>query len=72
MKYKDFKMLSKDDMKQIMGGSEGGGGTCTASCVNANSVSMTCSGCSARDNVGAFCEDGTKKCCYEGVPCFPS
>lgn len=69
MKYKDFKMLSRDDMKKIIGGYEGG--TCTASCVNAESVSMTCSDCSARDNIGAFCGDGTKKCCYAGVPCFP-
>lgn len=69
MKYKDFKMLSTDDLKKIIGGSEPS--TCTATCLNAEDVSMTCTGCSARDNIGAFCADGTKKCCYEGVPCFP-
>ena len=34
MKYKDFKMLSIDDMKQILGGNMGedGGGTCRSHC----------------------------------------
>lgn len=70
MKYRDFKMLSSDDMKQIIGGNEGGGGSCTAICQNAQNVSMTCSGCYARDNIGVFCDDGSKTCCYAGVPCF--
>jgi hypothetical protein len=62
MKYKDFKMLSKDDMKQILGGTAPGGGGAGDSCrvVCKNNITYDCfsntagscnQGCSATDGV---------------------
>lgn len=69
MKYKDFKMLSRDDMKKVMGGSEPS--SCAANC-NPGFVSFdSCSGtCTATDDVGVKCGD-VKRCCSSGQSCNP-
>lgn len=65
-----MKKLSRTELKNVMGGDAPAAG-CTAQCVNAQAVTVSCTvGCTARDNIGSFCDDGTKKCCYEGAPCF--
>jgi len=73
IKFTKMKKLSRNEMKNVMGGIRtGGGATCTASCSDSTTVSIECTGdCTARDNVGAFC--GTeKKCCNPNAPCFAS
>ncbi len=56
MKYKDFKTMSPNEMKEIKGGNapaEGGWCRATATCQNGSTVTLTCnnasSGCSAED-----------------------
>lgn len=44
MKYKDFKMMSQNEMKKVMGGNppEGGGTTCKTACYKVGESSGTC------------------------------
>lgn len=70
MKYKDFKMLSDDDMKQIRGGVA----WCraTAQCNGGGSVTLTCpsatSGCIASDyGAPGYTGNGSVYCSENGV-----
>jgi hypothetical protein len=71
LKYKDFKILSEDDMKQIRGGyNEPAWCRATALCNGGGSVTLTCphaeAGCVANDygspgysgNGSAYCSEG--------------
>ncbi|MBP6023625.1 bacteriocin [Ferruginibacter sp.] len=49
MKYKDFKVMSQNEMKKIMGGNPPGGGggdpeTCTASACCSGNSTISCTG----------------------------
>ncbi len=70
MKYKAFKVMSKSEMKKVMGGSAPTS-SCSANC-NPGFVSIdSCSGtCKATDEEGVKCGD-VKKCCFGGQSCNP-
>ena len=75
MKYKDFKMLSKDDMKQILGGSEGGGCSCATLFTGGGTVAH-CYGTQSNciNPANGSCTVGEQNCnnyCYKGAQaCF--
>ena len=63
MKYKDFKMLSNDDMKQITGGFAGSGQLgCNVSCASGY---FAC--CNSKPVETCFCaKNGDDKTCESG------
>jgi hypothetical protein len=58
MKYKDFKMLSYDDMKQIVGGNapDEGANTCRVTCPN--NTTLDCMGSTSCN----YCSTTTTSC----------
>ena len=61
MKYKDFKMLSNDDMKQIVGGNppDDGGGRCLIS-----ACTLVVGGTTYNGNCRPLISGGTVSTCY--------
>jgi hypothetical protein len=76
MKYKDFKMLSTDDMKQILGGDAPlEPDSCSTTC-GCGSASVTCALgelCQAESGVKVYCYVGSTitkiKACDSSTPC---
>ena len=58
-----MKKLTRDEMKNVVGGKNAPAGECSANC-NPGFVTITCSGtCTATTDVGVKCGDGTEKKC---------
>lgn len=76
MKYKDFKMLSQDDMKQILGGNAPSEpDSCSTTC-GCGSASISCVAgelCTAVNGVKVYCYVGStitkEKDCDSSTPC---
>jgi hypothetical protein len=71
MKYKDFKMLSIDDMKQITGGSADGGCSCATLFTGGGTIAH-CLGTQSHphDCAAGSCTVGQPDCnsyCYKGT-----
>jgi hypothetical protein len=75
MKYKNFKRMSKESLKEIMGGNVpiGGGGWCsaTATCANGTKVTLVCehapNGCVGIDYTSSTSGNGYAYCQENGV-----
>ncbi|HPA22830.1 MAG TPA: hypothetical protein PLU18_06250 [Ferruginibacter sp.] len=73
MKYKDFKMLTVEDMKQIIGGNAPAGWCSgTAECRYGGTVTLTCpnsdAGCVASDyGAEGYTGNGSVYCSQNGV-----
>jgi hypothetical protein len=76
MKYKDFKMMSQNEMKKILGGSEeegednGGTISCSTVCYNCAALAVKKCGPSCIGNAyGITCANGSLHPCPSGNYC---
>ena len=60
--------LSKNEMKKVLGGAQNNSTTCSTSCKNGTTISITCVGpCWAESQVKVFCSTGEEKKCPTSV-----
>jgi len=64
--------LSKNEMKQVLGGVGSQGSTCSKTCPDGTTVSITCTASCYTDDKGAHCSTGeTKSCEKKSISSLP-